>query len=206
MAIDHLDEKIVEEAEKLIRRDGLHSAQMRELASNLGISRSTLYRHYNNMVEIAMPIVRRYTVELESIGFRSDLRKSGYENLCDYMRLYFDKLCDNAEKVYFLAEFDVMYNLHSPHMIGRSEQTAMHREWAKAHRSPIVALYEDGVRDGSIRDDGQDAYTGEVLAQACLATAERIITREEAYVTETGHGRELAWDAVALMLEAIRAE
>ena len=206
MAIDRLDERIVEEAEKLIRGNGLQSAQMRQLASNLGISRSTLYRHYNNMVEIAMPIVRRYTAQLESFGFRSDLRKSGYENLCDYMRLYFERLCDNADKVYFLAEFDVMFNLHSPHMIERSQQTSVHKEWAKAHRSPIIALYEDGVRDGSIRDDGKGSYTGEVLAQACLGTAERIITREEAYVTETGHGRELAWDAVALMLEAIRAE
>lgn len=199
--LSELDNKIISIAEEMFLKDGLFNVEMKDIAKVVGISRSTLYRHFENSLEIAFLIAKRYVyiTSEPSVDFPPSI--NGYEKFRLATLALVDKMLANIHMVAFLSEFDLLYNAKSP----LTERAAEYDSFNHAYRSPLLSYYSEGVADGSIHDDGNGELIPRAIHHTCFAMTQRIGLRESIYMREHHLGIELILSAVKLQLEAIKA-
>lgn len=199
--LSELDNKIISTAEEMFLKEGLINVEMKDIAKVVGISRSTLYRHFENSLDIAFLIAKRYVFETSepSVSFPPNI--SGYEKFRLATLSLINKMLDNIHMVAFLSEFDLLYNAKSP----LTERAADYDSYNHSYRSPLLSYYSEGVADGSIRDDGNGELVPRAIHHTCFAMTQRIGLRESIYLRGHHLGNELILSAVRLQLEAIKA-
>lgn len=196
-----LEQRIIEMAKEDFITKGIIKTEMRDLAARLGISRSSLYRHFPNSMSIAFYVLNDALTELMTIEEEISDDQNGYEQFSQYMYKAVDKLCANLDLVRFIREFDTLYNLNSDHDKAPEEYYATLSDYS---RYQFIKYYQKGVADGSIKPCENPVHTALTFYWVAQSMTEHIMLREATYQHEHGGAKEFVVDAIKIMLEGIK--
>lgn len=196
-----LDHQIIDAASRHFLEEGIHNTDMKKLAQELGISRSTLYRHFTNSVQIAFYVVMDYLKLLVNDDPALYREMCGYQALCLYLHRLIDRLCKNLPMMRVIREFDTLYSVEQNVFIPPEEYS----QYLQADQDmPCVKLFQKGVADGSILPQKDNTVAGLALVFTSLGLVERIMLREKTYIQEHGAAREIVDAAIEMELRAIK--
>ena len=195
-----LDQQIVAAAKEHFLRDGIRNTDMKQLALELGISRSTLYRHFANSVQIAFYVVMDFlNVMNDDLDLYHGL--TGYNAFCLYVHRFTDRLCENLPMLQVIREFDTLYSPDRDDLIPPEEYS----QYIGGDQNQLpVRIFMKGVADGSIRPQPDNTVAALAFVFTAMGLVERIMPREKIYIQEHGVARELIDTALDLELQAIR--
>ncbi len=205
-----LDRQIINTAKEMFFRQGIIKTEMKEIAKSVGISRSTLYRHFESTLSIAFYITEEVVQDLTSPAVSFTPSMTGYEQFANLVYKMADKMCDNLPSVRFLSEFDTLYNVSDSSAQAESnnieKKPAGYEDTLRSYATPLFTIFRRGIRDGSIAIDCDTYLTPLSFFHTALALAKHIVLREENYMQEHGVGRELMYIPLDMMLKSIRPE
>ena len=185
--------RIMEAGFRLFTERGIEAVSMPEVAEASCVGRATLYRYFETKLDLAIAIavwqweeygeeVRRKRQErgIESI--------SAAERLDFYLNFYIDMYRERKE----LLCFNQNFNSFVQHERARPEQIAPFLAAVSGFGEMFHSLYEQGLRDGTIRtdlpEDKMFAATAHIMlavavryAQGLLFSAEREEDRTEEF-------------------------
>ena len=145
---------ILERAEAVFVGRGFFDAQMKDIAEAVGMSRHTLYRYFQNKIDLGMAITGQIlAAQAKSVSERLDAllqqtNRTGLERLREFLIEDAVRLIGSADGR-FLAEFDAYFTSHRapPDFRERIVEQGL---------NPIPALRRliaQGKADGSLRED-----------------------------------------------------
>jgi AcrR family transcriptional regulator len=178
---DETRDKILAVARQLFTEQGLFDTQMLDVAAALGMSRTTLYRYFQDKLDLALGVLGILVVELHGAwrdpGSASGL--SARERLGLYLKQVWANDGEFTPHLRFLAEFDAFFSGARIPPGFRDKLAALLPE----EGDPVLlSLVIEAQADGSIRT-GLDAHlTMATLVNAVRGLQQRLELRGEVLV------------------------
>ncbi|MDD3212047.1 MAG: TetR/AcrR family transcriptional regulator [Eubacteriales bacterium] len=181
-ASDEIKPALTRIAKSLFLRNGITATEMKSIAAEAGLSRSTLYRYIPDKNQLAFLIASEVLQDLtnQNIAFVTNSSLNGYEKLCEFTHHFTSMLCNNIEIVSFLSEFDSIFRGDYPDIPEANEY--METINRMLHRTAQF-LFE-GLADGSIRPLENPLFYTSILINTLFGLAERMLPRAEHYQQE----------------------
>lgn len=200
--LNETDQRILDAARELFSQNGVEHTEMKDIAARLGISRSTLYRHFPGRDTILF-LLAQQALDMLSTEILHSARntRNGYERFSAQLQALCRALLAHPQEVHFLRDFDYIFTKEYPAEEGRRFKGYLEREDSE---TPMLESYRLGQRDGSIRPSPDPACDVITLCNACYAMAQRILPRREHYLAEHGYAEEMLIRHAELLLQAIR--
>lgn len=186
--VDISDEAIINIAETLFLKNGIAATEMKDIARQAGIGRSSLYRHFESKEGIAFRVAGRILTELTAVLEQPiPTTQSGAEAVLLILERYTSKMIANPSWIRLLDEFDQFFSDANP-----EGKTVSDYIFMKQHiiGGRLPREIERGVQDGSLRLYNTVTFTERFLLNALLAMGQRIIPRTEHYMQEQGYSVE----------------
>jgi AcrR family transcriptional regulator len=198
-----LDYTILSVSRELFLNIGIQKTEMKDIAREAGIGRSTLYRHFASKEQIAFYIAKDILSQLISQSKKVDHydQMNGYEKLEYGLKEYIKVLLNSQDKVRFLDEFDQLFTDSYPEL----EEALEYVEFNKNRDNDLNRVLLEGMKDGSIRYIEDPVFEADVLINIILGLAQRIIPRAKHYLEEHGYYNEFLEEAVRLLLVSVKA-
>lgn len=197
-------EALLREAGKAFLRDGIMGAELKEIARNAGLSRSTLYRYAISRNRLAFLVAEQQLRQLVERAGLTDppAAATGWERL----RLYCEHIVAGMEErpdvLRMMAEFDTLFAGPYPDIPeARNYAASMQRL-----RSAMLRMVLDGLEDGSIAGiPDPDLFTAAV-GNTIYGLASRFFLRDVHVAEEHGHtSHEIISEVLRLMLDHVKA-
>jgi len=174
---------ILARAEEVFVKQGFFDAQMKDIAQAVGMSRHTLYRYYQNKIDLGMAIANKIMVaQSEWLYERIDALlqesgRSGFERLSEF--LLGDALqLMKSQGGRFLAEFDAYF---SNHRAPADFQERINDPAIGRLIDRIGELVQMGQADGSVREDVSKKQMVQVLT-GLNAVQKEVLLRGELFL------------------------
>jgi AcrR family transcriptional regulator len=198
-----LDDIILSVSRELFLTVGIRKTEMKDIAREANIGRSTLYRHFTNKEQIAFYIAKDILIELLAQAKRpTDFEQlTGYEKLEYGLKEYINTLLNSQEKVRLLDEFDQLFTDSYP----ASEEALEYVEFNKNRDTDLFRFLAEGMKDGSIKYIEDPIFEADVFLNIILGLSQRIIPRAKHYLEEHGYYNEFLEEAVRLLLASVKA-
>jgi len=178
---DETREKILTVARTLVTEKGLFDTQMLDVAAALGMSRTTLYRYYQDKLDLALGVLHILMAEvLQSwTDPGQDSGLTGRERLGRYLREVWANTGPLAPHLKYFAEFDAFF---SGSRIPEGFREKMIAGLPVTSTSKLMELITTGQADGSIRTDLDPHLTMATLFNAVRGLQQRVSLRGEVLV------------------------
>jgi len=178
---DETRSKILGVARTLFTERGLFDTQMVDVASALGISRTTLYRYFQDKLDLALAIVTILLDEIHDAWV--DPGPAPGRTARDRVGLYLKRVWANegpyAPHLRYFAEFDAFF---SGARIPEGFREKMVEAFSQDGDEAFLALIQEGQKDGSIRPDLDAHLTMSTLMNTIRGLQQRIELRGEVLV------------------------
>lgn len=201
-----VDWKIIDTARTCFRKKGIMNTEMKDLANEVGISRSTLYRHFASKEEILFFLVQTILRKImDSTRLPRDIEfLNGYDALEWQSHSLVASMLKHSEDIIMVRDFDVFFTHEYPKVEAADEYESFIR--SAAGRREMMKSLMRGIEDGSIcRIENPDLVLVTMI-NGCFGMAQRILPREKHVLEENGYGRELLRCQMDLMLSAIKVK
>ena len=198
------DRNILALAKKMLLSNGLLNTDMKDIAKELGCSRSTLYRHFSSKGDILIILA---TDALKTIrdsliipdGFRF---VTGYDAFCWQLNSMMDGMIHHVDDITFLRDFDCFYTSSYP---GTTNTEAFLKQVTKStYKSPLQESFDRGMKDGSIRQVNNPELCVLTIVHSCIALAQRTLPREQHFIEEYGYGQEILREQVKILTDYVK--
>ncbi len=168
-------ERILSVARELFTERGLFDTQMKDVAAAVAISRTSLYRYFQDKQDLAMAILERLAEEMDLLnpdgGERTD--QTGLERAIHILRATWLSPRYTRHMKY-MAEFDAFYSgSRVPSDFRERVANALHQGQAE----PLTESILDGIADGSVRPDIDPHLAAVTLLNAIRGLQQRLILR-----------------------------
>jgi len=188
-------ERILSVAKELFTERGLFDTQMKDVAAAVGVSRTSLYRYFQDKQDLAMAILERLAVEMDPRGGddppSSD--QTGLDRAIGILRSTW--LASRFSRhVKYMAEFDAFF---SGPRVPSDFRERVARALHKGQAEPLTDSIAQGIADGSIRPDIDPHLAAVTLMNAIRGLQQRLMLRGNTLV-ELKEG-----DLDAMMNEAL---
>lgn len=200
-------DRILSAAQRLFVERGLFATQMQDIAHELHISRTSLYRYYQDKFELATAILNRILYEIdrewETTQNQAKPLRTGREEVEFYLREFL--LSDRfAIANYYMAEFDAFFS-------GVRITPTVHDGIAEAVRvektSLLVPALSRGIADGSIRSDIDPHLASVTLYNSVKSLYQRLVLRGRALIeVQTEELPRMMTELVRYLIRGISAE
>ena len=169
-------------AKRLFLQNGIASTEMKSIAAEAGLSRSTLYRYMIDKNRLAFLVAAEVLQNIteQNITFSADDHLSGYDKLYQFTQHFITMLCSNVELISFLSEFDSIFRGEYPSITEADEYIDTIKRML--HRTAQF-LFE-GMADGSIRSLDNPLFYTSIMINTLFGLAERMLPRGEHYKQE----------------------
>lgn len=171
-------ERILQEALHIFAQHGYDGARMDKIASEVGITKASLYFHFKSKEEIFLElfqtIVRKYVVKMKSI-VEKDKNLSVMERLKAIYREYLEYNWDNVEmdfwnRIYYVAPSEL-----------REEIIFQTSESKNVFLGDLTQLMEEGVIRGELRQNNASYMaTTFYYVLTCIDLSSGLMTQEQA--------------------------
>jgi len=177
---DETRAKILSVARALFTDRGLFDTQMLDIAAELGMSRTTLYRYYRDKLDLALAILDILMVEVRhSWNDPGPSQGSARDRIGLYLsQTWTDNGPFGAHLRYF-AEFDAFF---SGSRIPEGFKDKMTASMSPNGDPILLDLIAEGQKDGSIRHDLDPHLAMGTLLNAVRGLQQRVVLRGEVLV------------------------
>ena len=176
--VDGTRDRILDAAQRLFIERGLFDVTMKDLATQIGISRASLYRYYRDKLDLALDVMSKVLTGLpagEAAAHAKETGKTGLDKAFIFLEHYWLNPGYIANYRY-LAEFDSYFS-------GARAPQAFRQRLAEAldqcYPGMLEEYLQEGIGDGSIRSDIELDITAEMLQNALRALHHRVLLRGE---------------------------
>jgi AcrR family transcriptional regulator len=174
--------RIVEAALALFSARGFADSQMKDVALAAGMSRTSLYRYFQDKLALSLVIVERMLALILGAGGRgggaADGARTGLARIERHILSRW--LSPRFGREYaFLAEFDAAY---SGRGIPRSFAARLRRALRGYSDAELMELIRAGIRDGSVRPDLDPHLAMVTLLNAVRGLQQRLLLRGRALI------------------------
>ena len=196
-------EHILAVAERLFTKTGLFETQMMDVAKAADVSRTTLYRYFQDKLDLSIAILERVVDDMETRARQEDLQLEGcgIERLDGYLRR---RWCSAKFRMHrrFFAEFDTFFS--GPRLPvafkGRLEEAL--RKHSLDHLRAIIC---DGIQDGSIRPDIDADLAAVTVLNAVRGLFQRVLLRGKVLVeVQRGQLSKITDEHIRFLLDGLR--
>ena len=201
--IEISDDEIIKVTKQLFFRNGIGNTEMKEIAKNCGIGRSSLYRHYQSKEAIAF-VVSMEIIDEMYLVLQDGLREhsaNGFESVSNALSAFADYCVARIDNIRFLDEFDSIFSTY-PKI---KETEAFGLSIRKVLSTELNQYICKGMKDHSFRQVEDPEFTGMLLLNAILAIAQRVLPRQELLKQEQGHAIEYIYALKDELLSAFVA-
>lgn len=200
---DETRNKILSVARSLFTERGLFDTQMLDVAAAMGMSRTTLYRYFQDKLDLALAIVTILMDEV--IGSWQDPGPD-QGTARDRVGLYLKQVWANdgpyAAHLRYFAEFDAFF---SGARIPEGFRDKMAEAFSPKGNDVLLSLLEEGIKDGSIRRDLDPHLAMSTLMNTVRGLQQRIELRGEVLVELNPHESErLVDEALSYLLRGLK--
>lgn len=202
---DEIRSALLHSAKKLFLENGIAGTEMKTIAIDAGLSRSTLYRYMLDRNQLAFMVSTEVLIELTDKCLSVTIGPSlnGYEKLSQYAQHFIQTLCENVHLVYFLSEFDSIFRDEYPDI----PETKEYAETMNRMLHRTAQFLFEGLSDGSIKPIKDPLLFISMLINTIFGLAERLLPREAHYLKEHGaSGKQIIIGTVDTLLESIKAD
>lgn len=170
---------IVDTAYRLYLQQGIEGTTIRQIADEIGTHRTTVYRYFRSQEEICFAISReRHTELLKRYDEALEpylQRGTGWEKLCMVIRVGNRMAREYRELFRFYALFDSFLALRpNQERIGREVSDTFATDKYIQLKKRLI---EEGIADGSVRDDIDPELASVTLRAMFVATWARVDMR-----------------------------
>ncbi len=175
--IEETRKKILENARDLFIKKGFFETQMKDIAEESHISRSSLYRYFQNKADLSLDILEKISNDLFPANYRYSLLS--LELLAGKkIYKYFKDIWLNPEKLpdyIFMAEFDAYYtgNRVDEDFLPRVDAMFMHN----SNTDILMDIIQQGMKDGELIDSLDPSLTAITLINSIRGIQQRILLR-----------------------------
>lgn len=167
-------EDIIQGAQQLFLERGLPSVTLKDVAEFCGISKVTLYKYFRSLDDI----IFEFQINVLSAFWRAvtiDLPKggNGFEKIRDLLEHMISASRQNVGHVRFIAMFDAFYREDYVN----AELENRYISFLRSNTHPFHVLLEEGMSDGSIRNDIDIQILTFTLSNVVTAALQRMIVR-----------------------------
>jgi AcrR family transcriptional regulator len=143
-------DKILEVAENLFIKKGIDPVTIAEIASASRLTRATIYKYFDNRIEIAFEIFKTILSHWRDIAAAQVLsqRGTGFQRIEKFLTSFYDYLMTYPRETRFIAEFNYLYAREWP-----ARQVLHALESLEDVRRIIVEYLRQGIEDGSLKSD-----------------------------------------------------
>jgi len=199
--VDISDEAIISIAQELFLERGIAATEMKDIAQRAGISRSSLYRHFESKESIAFNITVRILTEITAVlDMPVPKTQTGAQALLEILQRYMRKLVENPKWVRFLDEFDQFFGDVYPESKAAADYIAFTKQLPNG---AVESALEQGIRDGSLHLSHPSWFMGRFLINTLLALAQRILPRAAHYQQEQGYSLEYLFLLPQVLIDGI---
>ncbi|KAF0141504.1 MAG: transcriptional regulator TetR family [Stygiobacter sp.] len=160
-----IKQRIVQRADEMFRQYGYSKVTMEEIASNLAISKKTLYKHFSNKDHVLKEIVHTHKCEVD--GFIDNLMAQKTMPFLEKLESFMNFIAKQAEKIEGPMVRDLMRC--NPEIWKDIEEFRANK--AYKHLSGLI---KEGVESGVFRKD----INNEVIVLAYVASIHSLINPE----------------------------
>ena len=174
-------ERIIAVARELFTERGLFDTQMKDIAAAVKISRTSLYRYFQDKQDLAMAILERLAEEMNI--HRIEAQGLGNEGRgIDRVVAFFHATWLSpryARHVKFMAEFDAYFSgPRIPADFREHVSKALH----KGQADPLAESIKEGIRDGSVRQDVVPHLAAVTILNSVRGLQQRLLLRGDTLV------------------------
>lgn len=160
-----IKQRITQKADEMFRQYGFSKVTMEEIASDLAISKKTLYKHFSNKEHILKELVHSNKCEVDR--FIDELMSSKETPFIDKLKKFMNFIAQQAQKLEGPMVRDLMKS--NPEIWKDIEEFRSKK--AYKHLSQLIA---EGVEDGIFRKD----VNNDVVVVAYVAAIHSLINPE----------------------------
>lgn len=160
-----IKQKILHKAEEMFQKFGYSKVTMEEIASNLNISKKTLYKHFANKEHILKEMVHNNKCEVDN--FIDELMKDKTTPFIDKLKNFMNFIAKVSKKIEGTMVHDIMKS--HPEIWKDIEQFRENRAYKN-----LSDLIKDGIQNGIFRDD----VNTEVVVLAYVSAIHTMINPE----------------------------
>lgn len=160
-----IKQKILHTAEEMFQKFGYSKVPMEEIASNLNISKKTLYKHFANKEHILKEMVHNNKCEVDN--FIDELMKDKTTPFIDKLKNFMNFIAKVSKKIEGTMVHDIMKS--HPEIWKDIEQFRENRAYKN-----LSDLIKDGIQNGIFRDD----VNTEVVVLAYVSAIHTMINPE----------------------------
>jgi AcrR family transcriptional regulator len=160
-----IKQKILHTAEEMFQKFGYSKVTMEEIASNLNISKKTLYKHFANKEHILKEMVHNNKCEVDN--FIDELMKDKTTPFIDKLKNFMNFIAKVSKKIEGTMVHDIMKS--HPEIWKDIEQFRENRAYKN-----LSDLIKDGIQNGIFRDD----VNTEVVVLAYVSAIHTMINPE----------------------------
>jgi Transcriptional regulator len=175
---------ILDTAWRIFLEKGFFDTQMKDITEATGLSRTSLYRYFQDKSDLALALVKRIFDEflgdehwLETMDDEGE-SLSGLEGLSRYLKGHWLSPRFRSYNL-FLAEFDAYF---AGSRVGPGFREELREVFPPSDDAVLRELIERGIKDGSIRPDLDSHLAYVTVLNAVRALQHRVILRGELLV------------------------
>lgn len=153
--VEETNDKVLNTAQKLFTENGFFDTQMIDIAKEVGVSRTSLYRYYKDKLTLGLAILEKLlstnisTADANELLLKINQASNGLEKLQAFLLFcWADDRFDVTER--FFAEFDTYF---STQLLSQTDIQYL-QDRMKANQTVVtMQMYiEEGIKDNSIVD------------------------------------------------------
>lgn len=202
---EEIHRDILNASEQLFKEKGIIYTEMKDIAKQIGVGRSTLYRHFSNKESILFELAEKTLTDILN-GSQLPLTatfQNGMDEFSQKMHALLKQIITKKDEIVFLRDFDVYFSEEYPDI----EAAQQYEDFAKnlIVGSDSVSAVERGLADGSIARKADASVISGTVIHYILAMAQRILPREGHFLKESQHSHEFLEVGLDLLLDGLRA-
>jgi len=164
-------------AKKLFLTEGFHHVNMNDIAKAAAISRTTLYKYYGSIHEIAYAVQSLILIEIKKYETAStDNQPTVLDAIKNYISSSIDYTIKNPENRRFTMAFDSYYRASDMECVVNGEIVEKYIELIIELSGITLNLIKAGVENGELRSDIPVTVMSPMLIGLLIAHNQRLST------------------------------
>lgn len=179
--------KILECARKVFMNKGLYETSMSDIATEVGVARRTLYRHFETKESIAYEVMLS-TMEVWNtyqLDIYAKLQGTGLEKLESFLLELLEYMDKNTHIMKFMSDFDYYFKDTLQYELGKEVQ-ARTENIIHVSDQLISNLIEIGIKDDSIELQDRLRLIVATISNVLWVFGQRIAIRGKRIQKESG--------------------
>jgi AcrR family transcriptional regulator len=206
--VEETREKILSISQELFTQNGFYDTQMTDIAKQVGISRTSLYRYYKDKFSLGLAILETVissdmpAEHMNVLSKRISSASDGLEKLEQFILFFWaEERFDKVER--FLAEFDGYF---TSQRLGGDDIEKLKQQTARNTTGSLIKSYiDEGIVDGSIQESIDSHLASITIINTIRSVKHRLILRGDTLVELSAESYDdVMKTAISFMLHGLK--